>query len=245
MIEVANAKYRKRRVQVMDKRRTHGKRYAKDFLEAVSWLGAFGVWTGAVTQIDVRPIGQLGSEIGFASLNEMFHRLTGVNWFLYHLTDWLSVIPLGVVMCFGILGLIQWIRRKRLRLVDGDLLLLGGFYLIVMLAYLLFEVWTVNYRPVLINGFLEPSYPSSTTMLVICVMSTVAMQLRIRIKNKRVACWGQVMAFLFSVFMVVGRALSGVHWITDIVGGVLLSVGLVRLYAAINKSVILRQSINL
>ena len=124
MIEAANANYRKRKVQVMNKRRNHGKWNVGAFLEAASWLGAFGVWTAAVILVDVRPIGQMGSQIGLASLNQWFHQLTGANWFLYHLTDWLSIIPLGVVMCFGFLGLIQWIGRRSLRRVDADLLLL-------------------------------------------------------------------------------------------------------------------------
>jgi len=42
-----------------------------------------------------------------------------------------------------------------------------------------------------------------------------------------------IMTVLFSVFMVTGRLLSGVHWLTDIVGSVLLSTGLYNTYRAI------------
>ena len=193
-------------------------------------MGAFCAWTAAVKTIDVRPVGPLESEVGFAALNSLFHRATGVNWFLYHLTDWLSLIPLGIVLGFAIFGLKQWIGRKKLGLVDGDILALGGFYALVLLAYLLFEVWAVNYRPVLINGVLEASYPSSTTMLMLCVMPTAAVQLRSRIKNKTARQWVLTSLLCFTAFMVIGRILSGVHWITDIIGGILLSASLVELY---------------
>ena len=204
----------------------------KGLWKAVCFLGAFCAWTVAVKVIDVRPIGPLGSEVGLARLNGFFHETVGVNWFLYHLTDWLSIIPLAMAVGFAVLGLMQWIRRKKLCLVDRDLYVLGGFYVLVMLGYLLFEVWEINYRPVLINGVPEASYPSSTTMLVICVMSTAAMQLRARIQNNTLKRWMTALVFSFSALMVGGRILSGVHWISDVVGGVLLSAGLIELYRA-------------
>ena len=102
---------------------------------------------------------------------------------LYHVTDWLSLIPLGFILGFAILGLMQWIRRKQLLKVDHSILALGGFYIVVMAAYIIFEQFVINYRPVLINGILEASYPSSTTMLVMCVIPTAIMQLQERIRN--------------------------------------------------------------
>ena len=117
--------------------------------------------------------------------------------------------------------------------LDGDILILGGFYAAVMAVYALFEVFPVNYRPVLIGGILEASYPSSTTMLVMCVMPTAIMQLGSRIKSKALRNIVAVTIIAFIAFMVIGRLLSGVHWLTDIVGGALLSAGLVMLYRAI------------
>ena len=108
--------------------------------------------------------------------------------------------------------------------------MLGGFYAAVMAAYVLFEVFAVNCRPVLINGVLEVSYPSSTTLLVLCVMPTAAMQLRERMKNRTADMLFRRAITAFSVFMVAARLVSGVHWFTDIVGGALLSAALVLAY---------------
>ena len=91
----------------------------------------------------------------------------------------------------------------------------------------------INYRPVLINGVLEASYPSSTTMLTMCVMPTLAMRFNKRIKNKTAKNIVVFVSVIFALFMVVGRILSGVHWISDIIGGALLSAGLVMLYSAV------------
>ena len=198
-------------------------------------LTAFVLWTRAVCMVDVQPIGPLGSTVGFARMNGLVHDLTGIHMGLYALTDWLGLIPLALVGCFGLWGLAQWIRRKSLLRVDRSLLLLGGFYLAVLAAFGFFEVWTVNYRPVLIEGQLEGSYPSSTTMLALCVMPTAWMQFSGRIPNPRLRRWIGWLFAGFTAFLVVGRLFSGVHWFSDIVGGALLSVGLLGLYRALPR----------
>ena len=207
----------------------------KDFRISACFLSAFLAWTAAIQCVDVRAIGPQESAVGFAAINQAFHNLTGVHMTLYNLTDWLSLVPVGFVIGFGALGFAQWIARKHLLQVDYSILVLGVFYIVVMAVYVLFEVLVVNYRPVLIQGILEVSYPSSTTMLVMCIMPTSIMQLQTRIKNKILRqCVCSVMA-VFTVFMVIGRLVSGVHWFTDIIGGALLSAGLVWMYRSVSR----------
>ena len=202
------------------------------------WIGAgllvgFVLWTVLICFVDVRAIGPEGSLVGFSTMNGFIHELTGVNWFLYTVTDWLGLVPIGVAFGFAVLGLVQWIKRKSLLKVDRSILTLGGFYIVVMSVYILFEIVVINYRPTLINGYLETSYPSSTTMLVMCVMPTAMMQLRTRIKNKLFKRCVTLVIALFIAFMVIGRLVSGVHWISDIIGGALFSAGLVMMYYSI------------
>lgn len=206
----------------------------KKVCAAVCMLAAFGLWTVLVGMVDVQAIGPEGSAVGFAAMNRWVHDLTGVHLVLYIATDWLSLIPLGVVLGFGLLGLSQWIGRKSLWKVDRSILALGGFYLVVMAVFAFFEVFVVNYRPVLIEGVLEASYPSSTTMLVMCVMPTAGMQFRARIKKDTLRRWVSVAVTGFTICMVGARLWSGVHWCSDIIGGALLSAGLVLLYGVIS-----------
>lgn len=196
-------------------------------------LGAFALWTVLLCFVDVQAIGPQGTSVGLAGINQFVHRLTGVHFGLYVITDWLGLVPVAVCMGFGVLGLLQWVKGKSIRKVDLSILVLGGFYVLVMAAYVLFETVVINYRPVLIGGVQEASYPSSTTVLTMCVMLTARIQAKMRIDNKRLR--GAVSAVIigFSTFMVIGRLLSGVHWFTDIVGGVFLSGGLVMLYDAV------------
>lgn len=209
------------------------RQHQKNLRIAISMLALFALWTAAIRCIDVQAIGPQGSTVGFAAINAFVHSLTGVHMSLYRITDWLSLIPLGFVMGFAILGLSQWIRRKHLLKVDGSILALGGFYAVVMAVYVFFEVVVVNYRPVLIDGILEASYPSSTTMLVMCVVPTAIMQFSGRIKNYVLRRCITIIMTGFIVFMVMGRLVSGVHWFTDIIGGALLSTGLVMLYHSV------------
>ena len=200
------------------------------FLVGGALLAAFALWTVFVRFVDVQAIGPKESCVGFATLNGYVHNLTGVNMSLYTVTDWLGLVPIGVALGFAILGLVQLIKRKSLWKVDHSILALGVFYIVVMAAYLVFEIVVINYRPTLIEGYLEASYPSSTTMLVMCVMPAAIIELNSRIKNLSIRKCLSCFISIFIIFMVAGRLISGVHWLSDIIGGGLLSTGLVMLY---------------
>ena len=201
-------------------------------LAAIVLLVLFVLWTWVVSTVDVRPIGPGGSRVGLASLNEAFHGWTGVHMGLYLATDWLSLVPVGCVLGFGALGLVQLVQRRSLLRVDRDLLVLGVFYVVLLGAYLFFEEHVVNWRPVLIEGVLEASYPSSTTLLVTCVMSTTFMQVARRVRPCVARRAVQISVAMFALLMVGVRMVCGVHWLSDVVGGLLLSAALVLAYRA-------------
>ena len=199
----------------------------------IAFVAAFAIWTMLIRTVDVQPLGVNGTDIGFATVNGWFHKLTGVHMNIYVLTDWLGLVPVFVCMLFGGIGFIQLVKRQRLLKVDYDILLLGMYYGIVIFFYLLFEMIPIHYRPILIEGRMEASYPSSTTLLVVSVMPTLIFQMRRRIKNRTGKRVTGIWATLFTIFMVIGRLICGVHWFTDIVGSVLLSVGLFWTYKGV------------
>ena len=199
----------------------------------VIFLLLFLVWTWLIINVDVQPIGQNNTNIGLASFNSWFHSLTGVHMWIYVITDWLGLVPIFVCMYFGVIGFIQLVKRKSIFKVDYDLLILGVYYIIVILSYLIFEMIPINYRPILIDGRMEVSYPSSTTLLVLSVMPTLIFQMNRRLKNIKFKQLFIILVILFSVFMIIGRLISGVHWVSDIVGSILISVGYYYMYKAI------------
>lgn len=198
----------------------------------IGFIMAFIAWTLLVCLVDVKAIGPQGSSVGLATLNGAFHELTEDNITLYIITDWLGLVPIATALGFAILGLIQLIKRQSIAKVDVSILALGVFYIAVIAVYLLFEEVVINYRPILISGNLEASYPSSTTMLVTCVMPTALMQFNVRIKQKPLRYAISAIIIAFIAFMVIGRLISGVHWLSDIIGGALISIGLVTAYSA-------------
>ena len=202
----------------------------RNLLTGALLISAFALWTVLIQCVDVQAVGQNGTKIGFAVFNVWFHRLTGVHMTIYTVTDWLGLVPIFICLCFGVLGMLQLIKRRSLLRVDSDLLLLGVYYVIVIACYLIFEMIPINYRPILIEGKLEASYPSSTTLLVLAVMPTLIFQVCRRAKNPLIKKVTAVFAIAFSTLMVIGRLISGVHWVTDIIGSVLLSTGLYMLY---------------
>lgn len=210
--------------------KTKGK---KELISGVVLIAVFCLWTLLIQTVDVQSAGVNGTDIGLATVNVKFHSLTGVSMTLYDITDWLGLVPVFVCMTFGFVGLVQLIKRKSLIKVDADIIFLGVYYVIVIAGYLVFEMIPINYRPILINGFMEASYPSSTTLLVLSVMPTLVFQVERRAGNNIVRKLVFILTTVFSAFMVIGRLVSGVHWITDIIGSVFLSAGLFYIYKAV------------
>ncbi len=205
------------------------------FIFGTLLLALFIVFTISLTFVDMKPIGPQNSYVAYASINQAVHELFGVNMTLYSITDWAGVVAIFVALGFAILGLVQWIKRKSILKVDSSILLLGVFYILVFGAYVFFEFNVINRRPILINGILEASYPSSTTMLAMCVLPTAMIQFKRLIKNHRIKNTVNIICGLFTAFMVIGRLVCGVHWFTDILGGLIFSIAMILLYCSANN----------
>ncbi len=183
--------------------------------------------------VDVAPIGPLGSTIGLATINSAIWDAIGVSQVWYDITDWLGIVALVVAGIFAVLGIYQLIKGKSLKKVDKDIIYLGIFYAIVLCAYVLFEFCIVNYRPVLMDGGLEASFPSSHTMLVVCIMGSSIYQCIHRIKQNLLKYSAVTVCSIIIAITVIGRLLSGVHWFTDIMGGIFLSTAFILAYIAV------------
>ncbi len=196
------------------------------FVPAMLLFVLFLIFTLIVRLVDVSPIGPEGSSVGLSWLNGAFAGTFGFNEAFYDLSKYLGYASLGVAACFALLGLVQLIRGKSIRKVDPAILMLGGFYVVVIVFYALFEVLIINYRPVILDEGLEASYPSTHTMLAICVaVSGLILAGRYIGNGVRLTAFRCFLIVIMAA-VVIFRLLSGVHWLTDIVGSLLLSSAL-------------------
>lgn len=199
-------------------------------------------WTVLVSFVDVRAIGPEQSTVGLATLNQFVFDHLGAHLWWDDLTDGCSLVAILVACTFALLGLIQLLQRKSLRKVDPNVLLLGGLYVVLAAVYLLFECVVINCRPILMDGQLEASYPSSHTMMVLCILASAMMDARSRLAtHKALRTVLNAFAVLVMAVTVAGRLIAGIHWLTDIVGSLLVSATLVALYGAAVQSVAEKQ----
>lgn len=202
---------------------------------AISFV-LFAVLTVLVKTVDVRAVGPMGSEIGLSEINTYFRDLIGVNMKLYDVTELLGYLAIAVAVYFAGFGVGQLAKRKSIKAVDPDIIVLGGFFAVVICAYVFFEIVVINYRPIITEGKLEASFPSSHTMLSFCVFGGAIHQLLNRISNKALRVVSVSVCVVLIAATVVGRLLSGVHWFTDIIAGAALSVSLLLFYIGACKA---------
>ena len=192
----------------------------------------FVIFTILIKTVDVAAIGPEGTSVGFSQLNGLFHKNFDFNETFYKLSEVLGILALLVCGIFGCVGLLQLIKRKSLKKVDKDIWVLAGFYVVVLACYVLFEKVVINYRPIILDEGLEASYPSSHTILSLCVFASAAYIIERYVSQKTLRTILGVASIVLSVVTVIFRTISGVHWLTDIIGGVLLSFALLNLFVA-------------
>jgi len=207
----------------------------RNFLVSTIFILLAVVFTIFVKVVDVKPIGANETSIGVASVNQVVFKTIGVNMIWYHITDWLGLVPIFMAMIYAFIGFGQLIKRKNIFKVDKEILILGLFYIVVIFLYVFFEKVIVNYRPILMNGFLEASYPSSHTLMTICLCGSSIIVNKTLFNNK-MAKFANILSAVIITITVIGRLLSGVHWVTDIIGGILIGVALLMtLYSVIEE----------
>jgi len=194
------------------------------------------LFTLLVKVVDVQQIGVEGTSIGFATINQFVFKTLKENELWYNITEILGLVALATVAIYGLIGLTQVIKRKSLLKVDKEIIALGIFYVVVIGIYILFEKVIVNYRPVLIDGIKEASYPSSHTLMTICLCIS-AVIINKKLFNNKITKYANLLLLVIMSTTVIGRLLSGVHWFTDIIGGILISTALLTtFYTIISKS---------
>lgn len=187
------------------------------------------LFTYLVKNFDVKFTDVNGTNIGFSTINLWFNKLVGTNMGLYKLTNIVGVFPILIVVIYGLIGISQLIKGKSLKKVNNKLIILGCFYVIVLLVYIFFEKFIINYRPVIIDEGLEASYPSSHTMLALCFCAS-SILISKNIFKENIAKKLNIASLIIMFVLVLGRTFSGVHWLTDIIGGMLISSALIMIF---------------
>lgn len=205
----------------------------KKYLSPIFWGLCFIIFTILVKVIDVQALGAQGSLIGFASLNLSVNQLLGTNHFCYLITQLFGIIAIMAAALFAVMGFVQLIKRRSLLKVDHEILMAGIVYAIVIILYVLFEKLAINYRPLVLEDGLEASYPSTHTMLILTILGTALPLAGKYISNPKVALAVKLICIIIMWLTVVCRLLSGVHWFTDIIGGVLISLCLISLFKSL------------
>ena len=209
------------------------KKFANSYIFGFLFV-IFSLW---IRLFDVQPVGPEGSSIGFAALNVAVHDFFGMHLFWYKLTQALGLLAIAVAGVFAVTGLVQLIQRKSLLKVDKKILMLGVIYILVILLYILFEKVPFNYRPVVLDPAegLEPSYPSTHTMLILTIFGTAVAVLGDYIKNAKLVLLLKIVCLVIMALTIVGRLVCGVHWFTDIAGGVIISLFFINLFRDLTR----------
>lgn len=185
--------------------------------------------------VDVAAVGPQSTSVGFSHLNQSVFNAFGVNESWYKVTEVLGIGSIALAFVFALMGFIQLMQRKNILKVDHQLLAAGALYFAVIALYVLFEIVVINYRPVIMPGETAPeaSFPSSHTMIGSVIMGSAVILSEYYINNENLRKTVQVVLCILIMVMTFGRLLSGVHWLTDIIGGVLISLTLLSCFRAV------------
>ena len=196
----------------------------------ISLLVLFILFTILVKTVDVAVIGESLTEVGLSSVNNSVYNSLGSSDTFDKISDILLILSFGVGGVFCALGAYRLFKEKRL---DLSLVILGVFYVVLLIAYIAFDHIHINYAPLLKDGMPKESYPSSHVLASVFVYLSAIIVINENIKNNKFKYSCVIAMLVFAVLMVLFRLLSGWHWFSDILCGELLALALVSIYAVI------------
>lgn len=174
-------------------------------------------------------------EVGFATVNTAVANTLGYNNTCYKISKYLGYAALLFVAGYGLVGLMQLVMRKSFFKVDKEIYMLGGFYAAVLALYVLFEKVVINCRPIILDAaeWPEASFPSSHTLLALCMCGSALLINKKLFKEIKWIKIVNIIACVVLVGTVCTRFVSGVHWLTDIIGGIIISAALLQVFNTI------------
>lgn len=205
----------------------------KNIIVSICLIMLSVIYTILVKYVDVAPIGPKASNVGFSTLNKFVFNFLGRSNIWYNITEVLGMISILIALFYALIGLYKLIKNKSILKIDKEIIILGLFYFVVLLVYLFFEKVIINYRPVLVKGVLEASYPSSHTMLSICICLSAMIINNKLYKSMRISKIINTLSIIIMITTTVGRLLSGMHWISDILGGIIISICLSYIFKTV------------
>lgn len=205
----------------------------KNIIVSICLIMLSVIYTILVKNVDVAPIGPKASSVGFSTLNKFVFSFLGRSNIWYNITEVLGMISILIALFYALIGLYKLIKNKSILKIDKEIIILGIFYFVVLLVYLFFEKVIINYRPVLVKGVLEASYPSSHTMLSICICLSAMIINNKLYKSMRISKIINTLSIIIMITTTVGRLLSGMHWISDILGGIIISICLSYIFKTV------------
>ena len=204
------------------------------YFNALILFCAYIFFTITAMRFDRLSIGPNESIVGFSTVNLFFKNLLGYNPLFYKISSILGYGIILITVMFFVYTIFDIIKNKSLSKIDRSLFFLMVYYFLLVIVYIIFDkVVVINYRPVILKTTLEPSYPSTHTFLAIAIMSAANTQFRLKIKDVDLCSKVNIIFTIYTFAVVFSRFLSGVHWFSDIIGGILLGAAFGILYKAI------------
>lgn len=208
------------------------KKEAINFILAIVFLVLSAGFIYGCKNINVDKVGPNKVEVGYSSINEKVFNKLGKNDKYDKISDYLLYEAMATVGIFGVIGLYQLIRRKSLLKIDGDIWMLAWYYVLVVAVYVGFDKLSINLRPILTEKGAEPSFPSSHTLITFCFLGVTMIQASDRVRKKALRWFINIVCIGSMLAMPILRLLAGMHWFSDVVGGIIIGHVFVLAYKA-------------
>ncbi len=197
------------------------------YVVSLACFACFAILAAVLLAVDVQTAAN-GGKIGLGTINLAFGAAVGFSDGWYEVSEILGYLTIAVAGANAVVAVVALIRSKSLKGVRDEYIASCVLYVVVVVAYVVFDAFAINYRPTsLAGGELEPSFPSSHVLLALTVHGAEIVILARLVKAERIKIALIAVEGAFALTIVVARTLSGVHWLTDIIGAAILSAAIV------------------